>query len=99
MKNIKELNDLIVFVFQFPNVAFYCMSKAAIDQFTKCLALELAADGVRVNAVCPGVIITDIHKRGGMNEEQYSKVKTFFPEQNGCTKAGLKTLAQNNPSN
>jgi len=57
----------------FPNVAYYCMSKAAIDQFTKCLALELAPDGVRVNAVCPGVIVTDIHKRGGMNEEQYKK--------------------------
>lgn len=53
------------------------MSKAAIDQFTKCLALELAPDGVRVNAVCPGVIVTNIHKRGGMDDEQYNKVNNF----------------------
>ncbi|GMT26966.1 hypothetical protein PFISCL1PPCAC_18263, partial [Pristionchus fissidentatus] len=57
----------------FPNVAYYCMSKSAVDQFTKCLALEMAPHGVRVNAVCPGVIVTDIHKRGGMNEQQYAE--------------------------
>ncbi|KAF8367073.1 hypothetical protein PRIPAC_84902 [Pristionchus pacificus] len=57
----------------FPGVAYYCMSKAAVDQFTKCLALEMAPHGVRVNAVCPGVIVTDIHKRGGMSEQQYAE--------------------------
>uniref|UniRef100_A0A8R1HUI8 Uncharacterized protein n=1 Tax=Caenorhabditis japonica TaxID=281687 RepID=A0A8R1HUI8_CAEJA len=35
----------------FPNVTYYCMSKSAVDQFTKCLALEMAPNGVRVNAV------------------------------------------------
>lgn len=39
----------------------YCMSKAALDQFTKCTAMELAAHGVRVNSVNPGVIDTDFH--------------------------------------
>ena len=57
----------------FPNMITYCMSKAAMDQMTRCAAIELAEDGVRVNAINPGVIITDIHKRGGMNEEQYEK--------------------------
>uniref|UniRef100_A0A1I8A3L2 3-oxoacyl-[acyl-carrier-protein] reductase FabG n=1 Tax=Steinernema glaseri TaxID=37863 RepID=A0A1I8A3L2_9BILA len=56
----------------FPGVTYYCMSKAAIDQFTKCLALELASTGVRVNAVNPGVIVTQVHKRGGLSDEAYA---------------------------
>ncbi len=55
----------------FPNVLAYCVSKAAIDQLTRCSALELAPKGIRVNAVNPGVVITNIHKRGGMSEEDY----------------------------
>jgi NAD(P)-dependent dehydrogenase (short-subunit alcohol dehydrogenase family) len=35
---------------------------------------ELAADGVRANSVNPGVIMTEIHKRAGLNEEEYQKV-------------------------
>uniref|UniRef100_A0A915HSK2 Uncharacterized protein n=1 Tax=Romanomermis culicivorax TaxID=13658 RepID=A0A915HSK2_ROMCU len=49
----------------------YCISKAAVDQFTKCLALEMAPYGIRVNAVNPGVIVTNLHKSGGMTDEQY----------------------------
>ena len=56
----------------FSGVLAYCVSKAALDQLTRCSALELAAKGVRVNAVNPGVVITEIHKRGGMTEEAYS---------------------------
>src|SRR5436190_3543576 len=57
----------------FPGVLAYCVSKAGLDQLTRCAALELAAKGVRVNAVNPGVVVTEIHKRGGMNEEAYAK--------------------------
>ncbi|HEU4713473.1 MAG TPA: glucose 1-dehydrogenase [Pyrinomonadaceae bacterium] len=56
----------------FPGVLAYCVSKAAVDQLTRCSALELASKGVRVNAVNPGVVVTEIHKRGGMNEEAYA---------------------------
>lgn len=56
----------------FPGVLAYCVSKAALDQLTRCSALELAAKGVRVNAVNPGVVVTEIHKRGGMNDEAYA---------------------------
>jgi NAD(P)-dependent dehydrogenase (short-subunit alcohol dehydrogenase family) len=56
----------------FPGVLAYCVSKAGLDQLTRCAALELAAQGVRVNAVNPGVVVTEIHKRGGMTEEAYS---------------------------
>ena len=53
----------------FPGVLAYCVSKAAIDQLTRCAALELAAKGVRVNAVNPGVTVTNLHRRAGMNED------------------------------
>ena len=55
----------------FPNVLAYCVSKAAIDQLTRCSALELAPKKVRVNAVNPGVVVTNLHKRGGMEDEAY----------------------------
>src|SRR5512133_772447 len=48
----------------FPGVLAYCVSKSAIDQLTRCAALELASKGVRINAVNPGVVVTEIHKRG-----------------------------------
>lgn len=56
----------------FPGVLAYCVSKAGVDQLTRCAALELAAKGVRVNAVNPGVVVTEIHRRGGMTDEQYA---------------------------
>ncbi|MCW5634416.1 MAG: SDR family oxidoreductase [Rubrivivax sp.] len=46
----------------------YAASKGAIDVFTLGLAREVAAEGVRVNAVRPGIIETDIHASGGLPE-------------------------------
>ena len=43
---------------------------------TRCTALELAPKQVRVNAVNPGVIKTDVHLRSGMTQEAYAEVKT-----------------------
>lgn len=57
----------------FPGVLAYCVSKAAVDQLTRCAALELAPRGVRVNAVNPGVVVTEIHQRGGMGVEDYER--------------------------
>jgi len=56
----------------FPGVLAYCVSKAGVDQLTRCAALELAPKGVRVNAVNPGVVVTNIHRRGGMAEDNYA---------------------------
>ncbi|MFZ5518618.1 MAG: glucose 1-dehydrogenase [Candidatus Zhuqueibacterota bacterium] len=55
----------------FPGVLAYCVSKAGLDQFTRCTALELAPKGVRVNAVNPGVTLTYLHRNGGMDEDAY----------------------------
>lgn len=43
------------------NLLAYCSTKAATDMFTRCAALELAPHGVRVNAVNPGVVVTELH--------------------------------------
>lgn len=56
----------------FPGVLAYCTSKAAVDQLTRCAALEMAAAGVRINAVNPGVVVTRLHRRSGMDEEAYA---------------------------
>ena len=46
-------------------------SKAAVDHLVRTSALEVAKEGVRVNSVNPGVIVTDVHKRGGMADDAY----------------------------
>ena len=65
--NVSSVNGLR----SFPGVLAYNVSKAGLDQLTRCVALELAPVGVRVNAVNPGVVVSNLHKRSGMNEEQY----------------------------
>lgn len=57
----------------FPNILAYCVSKAALDQLTRCAALELAQRHVRVNAVNPGVVVTEAHVRGGMETGAYER--------------------------
>ena len=45
----------------YAGLAAYCVSKAAVDMITRCAALDFAPDGVRVNAVNPGVVVTELH--------------------------------------
>lgn len=49
----------------------YAASKAAVDTFTLGLARELAAEGVRVNAVSPGITDTEIHASGGQPDRAW----------------------------
>jgi NAD(P)-dependent dehydrogenase (short-subunit alcohol dehydrogenase family) len=57
----------------FAGVAAYCVSKAAVDQLTRVAALDLASKGVRVNAVNPGVVVTNLHRRSGIDEARYAE--------------------------
>ena len=66
--NVSSVNGLRAFA----GVAAYCVSKAAVDHLTRCAALEFAPKGVRVNAVNPGVTVTNLHRRGGMDETRYA---------------------------
>jgi NAD(P)-dependent dehydrogenase (short-subunit alcohol dehydrogenase family) len=54
-----------------PNQVPYCVSKGGVDQLTKVMALSLAPYGIRVNAIGPGSIMTDILK--GIATDQAAK--------------------------
>jgi NAD(P)-dependent dehydrogenase (short-subunit alcohol dehydrogenase family) len=60
----------------------YAASKGAIDSFTIGLAKEVATEGIRVNAVRPGVIYTEIHASGG-EPQRVDRVKASVPMQRG----------------
>ena len=77
--NVSSVNGLR----SFPGVLAYCVSKAGVDQLTRCAALEMAPLGVRINAVNPGVTVTNLHRRSGMDETHYAafleRAKTTHP--------------------
>jgi NAD(P)-dependent dehydrogenase (short-subunit alcohol dehydrogenase family) len=77
--NVSSVNGLR----SFPGVLAYCVSKAGVDHLTRCAAIEMAPLGVRVNAVNPGVTVTNLHRRSGMDETQYAafleRSKTTHP--------------------
>jgi NAD(P)-dependent dehydrogenase (short-subunit alcohol dehydrogenase family) len=60
----------------------YASAKGAIDSFTMGLAKEVAAEGIRVNAVRPGLIETDIHASGGI-PDRVQKLAHLVPMQRG----------------
>ena len=66
--NVSSVNGLR----SFAGVLAYNVSKAGVDHLTRCAAIEMAPIGVRVNAVNPGVTVTNLHRRSGMNETQYA---------------------------
>jgi NAD(P)-dependent dehydrogenase (short-subunit alcohol dehydrogenase family) len=66
--NVSSVNGLQAFAC----CAAYCMSKAALDQLTRCASVDLAPFGIRVNSVNPGVIATNLQTTGGLSPEQYA---------------------------
>lgn len=65
--NVSSVNGMQ----SFAGVASYCCSKAAVDMLTDCAAVDLAPFKIRVNSVNPGVVITELQKRGGMDDATY----------------------------
>ena len=58
-----------------PNFFFYLGAKGAVENFTRCWALELAKDGVRVNAIAPDAIETNIWNMTDLSLEDAKKHK------------------------
>lgn len=54
-----------------PGVSIYAATKGAIEAFTRAMSIELADDGVRVNAVAPALVRSDIWTAAGMSEAAY----------------------------
>jgi NAD(P)-dependent dehydrogenase (short-subunit alcohol dehydrogenase family) len=67
MVNVSSVNGKQAFA----SCVTYCMSKAAVDQLTRCASVDLAKYGIRVNSVNPGVIKTNLQKAGGLTDDQY----------------------------
>ncbi len=60
---------------------WYAASKGAIDAFTLGLAKEVAMDGIRVNAVSPGMVLTDIHERSTGDVGRIERIRPHIPMQ------------------
>jgi len=60
----------------------YAATKGAVDTITIGLAKEVAEEGIRVNAVRPGFVYTELHARGG-EPGRVERVKTLVPMQRG----------------
>lgn len=70
----------------------YAACKAAIDTFTKGLANEVAEDGIRVNAVRPGLIDTGIHARGGDPDRARKQLHTVPMQRLGTPAEVAETI-------
>jgi NAD(P)-dependent dehydrogenase (short-subunit alcohol dehydrogenase family) len=60
--------------FPAPRMTAYCVSKAGVAMLTKCMALELAPHGIRVNALAPGLTRTDINRKD-LEDESFLKLR------------------------
>lgn len=60
--------------FPAPRMSAYCVSKAGIAMLTKCMALELASHGIRVNALAPGLTRTDLNSKD-LDDPEFYKLR------------------------
>jgi NAD(P)-dependent dehydrogenase (short-subunit alcohol dehydrogenase family) len=60
------------------NSSHYNAAKGAVDQLTRCTALELSPYGIRVNAVAPGFVDTPMSVIGGVNELETEHFRTYY---------------------
>jgi glucose 1-dehydrogenase len=73
--NMSSINAVVAIPDQVP----YCVSKGGLDQLTKVMALSLARFGIRVNAIGPGSIMTDILKAVATDRQARRKILARTP--------------------
>ena len=73
--NMSSVNAVLAI----PNQVPYCVSKGGIAQLTKVMALSLAPHGIRVNAIGPGSIMTDILKSVATDREAKRRLLARTP--------------------
>src|SRR5258705_10857568 len=73
--NMSSVNAVLAI----PNQVPYCVSKGGIDQLTKVMALSLAPHGIRVNAIGPGSIMTDILKSVATDQDAKRRLLARTP--------------------
>lgn len=71
-----------------PNLSMYLGAKAAVENFTRCWAIELAKDGVRVNGIAPGAIETNIWNVTDLSPEDAKKHKESMVNMIPCGRFG-----------
>lgn len=79
----------------FPENVGYCVSKSAMDQFTRCTAIDLSPKGVRVNTICPGFIDNDFHRTAGCPEDKYEELRDKFGKCHPIGRAGTSKEVAN----
>ena len=99
--HLKESNDSSIVnvssvngIQSFGGCMSYCASKAACDMIMRCASVDLAPYGIRVNNVNPGVVITELQKRGGLSDEQYEAFVQRSTEVTHPLSASLGRCAQ-----
>src|SRR5262249_57926314 len=73
--NMSSINAVVAI----PNQVPYCVSKGGLNQLTKVMALSLAPYGIRVNAIGPGSIMTEILKTIATDKEAKRKILSRTP--------------------
>ncbi|CAO4372805.1 unnamed protein product [Caenorhabditis nigoni] len=72
-----------------PMAPYYAAAKAALDQYTRCVAIDLIQYGVRVNAVNPGVVSTGFLSAMGLPDPVQNKAEAFMASRKECIPAGV----------
>lgn len=83
-KKINKAASVVFVASAAPNMpafgnAVYSASKAAIIGYAKCLALELAPRGIRVNCICPAMVWTDLIMQEGVGKEELEQAQLKYP--------------------